>query len=77
MYETKSLAVLFNKSLSLAIFPKNFDNCLFVPIYKGESTRSNPDNYRPVSVLPVLSRIFEKLIHKQLHAIIEPVLLFA
>ena len=67
-----SLAVLFNNSRSLSIFPENLKIACFCPIYKGEGTRSNPDNYRPVSVLPVLARISEKLIYEQLHAFIEP-----
>ena len=61
----------FNNSLSLGIFLENLKIACLCPIYKGEGTRSNPDNYRPISVLPVLSRIFEKLIQEQLYAFIE------
>ena len=67
-----SLAVLFHNSLSLGIFPENLKIVCLCPIYKGEVTRPNPENYRPISVLPVLARIFEKLIHEQLYAFIEP-----
>ena len=66
-----SLAVLFNNSLSLGIFPENLKIACLCPIYKGEGTRFNPDTYRPISVLPVLARIFEKLIHEQLYAFVE------
>ena len=76
MHETKYLhlkpcysVILFN---SLGIFPENLKIACLCPIYKGEGTRSNPDNYRPISVLPVLARIFEKLIHEQLYTFIEP-----
>ena len=31
-----------------------------------KSSKSDPDNYRPISVLPVIARVFEKLIHEQL-----------
>ena len=67
-----SLAALFNNSLSLGIFPENLKIVCLCPIYKGEGTRSNSDNYCPISVLPVLARIFEKLIHEQLYAFTEP-----
>ena len=50
---SSSLAVLFIDSLSLGIFPKNLKIACLCPIYKGEGTRSNLDNYRPISVLPV------------------------
>ena len=36
------------------------------PIYKGKGSKSDPDNYRPISVLSVIARLFEKLIHEQL-----------
>ena len=29
------------------------------------------DNYRPISVLPVLSKMFERVVHQQLHAYLE------
>ena len=36
-----------------------------LPLYK-EDIKSDPNNYRPVSVLPVVSKIIEKVIFKQL-----------
>ena len=36
-----------------------------IPIHKS-GAHSNPDNYRPISVLPVISKIIEKIIHRQL-----------
>ena len=36
------------------------------PIYKGKGSKSDPDNYRPISVLSVVARLFEKLVHDQL-----------
>ena len=35
------------------------------PIYKGNGSKSDPDNYRPISVLSVVARLFEKLVHDQ------------
>ena len=68
---SSSAAVLSNKSLSLGIFPENLKISCLCPIYKGEGTRSNPDNYQPVSVLPVLARLSEKLIQEHFYAFIE------
>ena len=36
-----------------------------VPVHKKGPSR-DPENYRPISVLPVLSKILEKAIHQQL-----------
>ena len=38
--------------------------------YKSEE-RSLLDNYRPISILPVLSKVFERVIHRQLYAYLE------
>ena len=35
-------------------------------IYKGEGHKDNPSNYRPISILPIMARAFEKLVHNQL-----------
>ena len=36
-----------------------------IPIYKS-GAQSNPDNYRPILVLPVISKIIKQIIHRQL-----------
>jgi len=59
------IASLFNRSVSSGMFPACLKTARVIPIYKsGDSTK--PSNYRPISTLSVLSRIFEKLMSKQL-----------
>ena len=65
-YIAPSLAVFFNKSITEGIFPDNLKISRISAIYKGKGTRSNPDHYRPISVLSVIARLFEKLVHNQL-----------
>ena len=36
-----------------------------IPFHKGDS-KSDKNNHRPISVLPVLSQIFERLLHNSL-----------
>jgi len=36
-------------------------------IYKQKGSKSDPNNYRPISVLPILGRTLEKLAAAQLH----------
>ena len=58
------LSIVFNKSLSQRIVPDDFKIAKVVPIYK----KDNPEifgNYRPVSVLPCLSKILERLVYNR------------
>ena len=60
-------------------FEKNkFPDCLklanVTPIFK-KGARTSKNNYRPVSILPTLSNLFERLISKQLSEIFESILL--
>ena len=56
-----SLSQLFNMSMSLGIFPDDWKIARVTPIYKDGSEYEN-SNYRPISVLPVISHPFEKLV---------------
>ena len=60
------LSIIFNKSISWGVFPKNLKIGKVCPIYKGEGSKSDPDNYRLITVLSVIARLFEKLVHEQL-----------
>ena len=61
-----SLAQLFTLSLSVGCFPDNWKTACVAPIFKQGSKDDGP-NYRPISVLPVVSRLFEKLVYNQLY----------
>ena len=50
---------LFNKSISTGTFPSAWKFARIVPIPKG-GDRRNPANYRPVSLLSILSKLLEK-----------------
>jgi len=59
------IAELFNQSVSSGVFPNCLKIARVVPIFKrGDATLVS--NYRPISSLPILSKIFEKLMAKQL-----------
>ncbi len=65
-----SLTAIFNASINSRIFPDDFKTAIISPIYKSES-KSNCDNYRPISVLSCVAKIFEKLITDQLETYLE------
>ena len=66
-----TLTSLINKSLtSSRKFPSNLKLADITPIYKKKKTPQAKENYRPVSVLPVLSKVFERLMQKQINSFI-------
>jgi len=54
-----------NKMLVQGIYPERLKFSLIKPIYKS-GDKYSPSNYRPISLLPVFSKIFEKVIYKRL-----------
>ena len=60
-----TLTKCFNKLLSQDKFPDTLKVAKVTPIYKSGST-TDPGNYRPISVLPVLSTLLEKIIYNRL-----------
>ena len=54
------LCPLFNDSVRTGDFPDIFKSAVVTPIYKS-GIKSNVCNYRPISILPTLSKVFEKL----------------
>lgn len=59
------LVNIFNNCLTHGIFPKAFKKAIVHPIFKS-GDRNSTSNYRPISVLTVLSKIFEKIINNRL-----------
>ena len=57
-----SITQLFNQSLQSCKVPSKWKSSLVVPVPKGSNCHS-PSNYRPISLLVVLSKILEKHVH--------------
>ena len=53
------LCTLINLSFSTGVFPDSLKKARITPIHKS-GDRKNICNYRPISVLPLLSKLFEK-----------------
>ena len=60
-----SLTRVINTCISRGIFPTVWKEAKVTPLHKAES-KSDRNNYRPISVLPVLSKIFERHLHNSL-----------
>jgi hypothetical protein len=59
------IKILVNKSIESSIFPENFKAAQVSPLLKKNNSLDK-GNYRPVSVLPCISKINERAIHDQL-----------
>ena len=64
-YIAQPLCHIFNLSIETSCFPDLWKIARIVPIYKSGSL-DKPDSYRPISVLPAVSKILEKAVHQQL-----------
>lgn len=54
--------IIFNNCLNNCYFPKEWKTARVVPIPKKGKNLSDPSSYRPISLLPNISKIFEILI---------------
>ncbi|KAK3098188.1 hypothetical protein FSP39_017040 [Pinctada imbricata] len=57
---------LFNYSLKLKQFPTSWKVANIIPVYKKNDPQK-VENYRPISLLCIIAKVFEKCVHKQLH----------
>ena len=60
------LAELFNKCMKESCFPDCWNISSVVPEFKNVEERSTGKNYRPVSLLPVVSKVFEKPVNNRI-----------
>ena len=61
------LSHIINQSFLHGSFPENLKIAKVIPLYKNDDN-TLLKNYRPISILPSLSKIFERIIHSQLIA---------
>ena len=55
----------FNECVDKGVFPSFLKNANITLVFKKDF-RGSKDNYRPVSILPIISKIFAKLLLKQI-----------
>ena len=62
---TPAIASIINISINQCIFPDSLKNACVIPIFKG-GIKNDPNNYRPISILPTISKIFERHLANQI-----------
>ena len=67
---SRPIAHIINLSLRTSLVPSAWKSAKITPIYKSGNSEE-VSNYRPISVLPVLSKILERAVHNQLYDYME------
>ena len=63
---SEPLAIIINKSIENGIFPDALKIAKIIPIFKSKEN-NQLNNYRPISLLSSISKIFEKILYKRLY----------
>jgi hypothetical protein len=63
------LTYIFNAIFRLSYFPISWKSAMIITISKPGKPPDIPESYRPISLLPTLGKIFEKILLKKLTAI--------
>ena len=70
-----SLAIIINQSLDAGVFPTKLKLAKVLPILKKDDD-TKFSNYRPISILPTISKVFEREIFEQLYNYLNSLNLF-
>ena len=66
----KPICLMFNQCIRENMFPDKMKMANITPLYKKKD-KLNKDNYRSVNILPILSKVFEKLLYAQIYGYME------
>ena len=61
----RSITYLINRSISEGVVPTRWKIGKIIPLFK-KGDKANPDHYRPISLLPCVSKLLERVVQRQL-----------
>lgn len=64
----EKLTEMINYSFETGIFPDELKIAKVIPIYKNKGNKTSATNYRPISILPIFSKIYETIVKSRLTA---------
>ena len=67
---SKPLTAIINQSITSGIFPTDLKTAKITPVYKKDDPKLLT-NYRPISLLNSISKVFEKVLAQQIHKYFE------
>ena len=59
------ISIMFNCALTASIFPVDWKTAKVTPVFK-QGERTDMNNYRPISLISVIAKVFERLLYNQL-----------
>ena len=62
-----AICAVINKSLQCGKVPKDMKIARVIPVFKAKD-KTHMGNYRPISLLPSISKVLEKVVHHRLYA---------
>ena len=62
-----ALSIAINQSLHSGVFPSHLKIAKVIPLYKNKGSPNNFGDYRPISLLNVISKIYERAVYNQLY----------
>ncbi len=68
------VAYLIKKSFELSVVPRGFKRASIIPLHKKSKPADLPSSYRPVSILPALSKVLERVVLRQVSRHLAPLL---
>ena len=66
----KPISEIFNQSIIQGVFADDWKCARVTPLFK-EGDRDDLNNYRPISVIPVVAKVFEKIVYDHLSYYLE------
>ena len=64
----ESLSLIFNQSFKIKqVYFRMIGKMLGPPLYKNSGKHNDPSNYHPISIIPVVAKVLERIIYDQLY----------
>ena len=63
--------MLFNTVLDSGVLPTSWLNGYIIPLYKNKGDTANPENYRPITILSCLGKVFTAILNERLTSYLE------
>jgi hypothetical protein len=63
---TPILVHIFNNMIKSGEFPNEQKKAVIIPLYKGSGAKSNPRNFRPISIISTFSKLLEGMLYEKM-----------
>ena len=66
----RPLTLLMNRTINEGSLPADWKHAIVTPVHKAGS-KSDPSNFRPISVFPIFSKILERAVHPMVYSYLQ------